>query len=298
MRIVEVGPRDGLQNAKVLLAPSRRAELVRRLAGTGLSRIEAVSFVHPDRVPQMAGAEEVVAVPVPGAKLCGLVLNERGFDRLLAAGLTDVRFTFAASDAFNRANSNAPTSDGLATALKILTRSQSAGIHAGIVLATSFGCPFSGEVDPRIPLGLAERLAEAGAREIVFADTIGVGVPREVRHLLRSSRSLGVPLGVHLHNTRNTGYANAYAALEEGIEILDASVGGLGGCPFAPGATGNIATEDIVYLLHREGVETGVNLDALIKTAHWLREVTGLLLDGQVQRVARFPGGGGAAQAA
>jgi isopropylmalate/homocitrate/citramalate synthase len=292
VRIVEVGPRDGLQNAAVALTPARRAELVGRLAAAGVSRVEAVSFVHPTRVPQMAGAEEVVALAgaTSAIALTGLVLNERGFDRALATGLHDVRFTFAASEAFNQANAGASVAEGLATALRLLGRGAEAGVHVGVVLATSFGCPFEGEVDPGVPRELAGRLAAAGAHEIVFADTIGVAVPRQVRALLRGARPLGVTLGAHLHNTRNTGYANAYAALEEDAEILDASVGGLGGCPFAPGATGNIATEDLVYLLEREGVATGVDLDALIATATWLRDISGLPLDGQVHRVARFPG--------
>lgn len=291
MRLVEVGPRDGLQNAPTQLAPSVRAELVARLAATGLDRIEAVSFVHPGRVPRMAAAEEVVALLRAGGgpSPCGLVLNERGFDRALAAGLDDVRFTFAASDAFNRENANATTADGLATALRILGRAKDARVHAGVVIATSFGCPFTGEVDPGAVLELARRLDAAGAPEIVFADTIGVAVPRQVRELVRAARPVGADVGVHLHNTRNTGYANAYAAVAEGADLLDASVGGLGGCPFAPGATGNIATEDLVYLLEREGVATGVDLDALVATARWLGAGTGLALDGQLHRVAPFP---------
>jgi hydroxymethylglutaryl-CoA lyase/(R)-citramalyl-CoA lyase len=291
VRIVEVGPRDGLQNAPGILPVAARAEFLRRVATTGVDRIEAVSFVHPQRVPHMAGAEDVVAAAQTpeNVSLCGLVLNERGFDRLLAAGMTDARFTFAVSDAFNRANANASTEEGLATALRLLERARAADVHLGVSLATAFGCPFSGEVPESIPLRLAERLAEAGAREIVFADTIGVGVPSQVRELLRGSAGLGVELGVHLHNTRNSGYANAWTAVEEGAEILDAAVGGLGGCPFAPGSSGNIATEDLVYLLQREGLVADVDLDALNATALWLRDVSGFELAGHVHRVSRFP---------
>lgn len=292
VELVEVAPRDGLQNAPTTLPPAVRAELVGRLSAAGLRRFEAVSFVRPERVPQMAGAEEVVAglSPADRERACGLVLNERGLERLLGTGLREVRFTFAVSDAFNRRNSNASSQAGAEAAARALARARDAGLRAGVVLATSFGCPFSGEVEPRLALEAAEAMAAAGAQEIVFADTIGVAVPRQMRELLAPARGLGVRLGVHLHNTRNTGYANAYAALEAGAEIFDASAGGLGGCPFAPGATGNVATEDLVYLFEREGVDTGVDLDTLIAAATWLGSEWGLALDGQVHRVAPFPG--------
>jgi hydroxymethylglutaryl-CoA lyase/(R)-citramalyl-CoA lyase len=291
VELVEVGPRDGLQNAPKSLPPSARAELVGRLSAAGLRRFEAVSFVHPQRVPQMAGAEEVVAA-LDGAdrdRAGGLVLNERGLDRLVASGLREMRFTFAVSDAFNRRNSNASASEGARAAANATHRARAIGLRAGVVLATSFGCPFSGEVDARDVLEAAEAMVAAGAQEIVFADTIGVAVPRQVREIVTQAVALDARVGVHLHNTRNTGYANAYVALEAGAEILDASIGGLGGCPFAPGATGNVATEDLVYMLHREGVETGTDLQALIETAEWLREQWGLALDGQLHRVAPFP---------
>jgi isopropylmalate/homocitrate/citramalate synthase len=291
VEIVEVGPRDGLQNVARTLPPARRAELSWWLAGAGVQRIEVASFVHPTRVPQMAGAEEVVAAlrPTAGARHCGLVLNARGFERLVASGLREVRFTFAVSEAFNRRNSNASTEEGLATALDVLARAHAAGLHAGFVLATAFGCPFSGEVDPGSVLGLAEDLARAGADEIVFADTIGVAVPRQIRRVLAGAAELGPVTGVHLHNTRNTGYLNAFVALEAGARVLDASVGGLGGCPFAPGATGNIATEDLVNMLEREGVPTGIDLDQLTATTRWLRDIAGLEAPGQVHRVDPFP---------
>jgi hydroxymethylglutaryl-CoA lyase/(R)-citramalyl-CoA lyase len=291
VEIVEVGPRDGLQNASVTLAPAVRAELVGLLAGTGLPRIEVASFVHPGRVPRMAGAEEVVAAldAGAGARHCGLVLNERGLDRLLGSGLREARFTFAAADAFNQRNSNASTADGLAAARSVLARARAEGASAGVVLATSFGCPFSGEVDAGLVVELAAELADAGAEEIVFADTIGVAVPRQVRRVLEGAAGLGPRLGVHLHNTRNTGYLCAFVALEAGAQVLDASVGGLGGCPFAPQATGNIATEDLVYMLEREGVATGIDLERLVAVTRWLEERTGLAAPGQLHRVDTFP---------
>jgi isopropylmalate/homocitrate/citramalate synthase len=291
IELVEVGPRDGLQNAATTLPPAVRADLAGRLADSGLRRIEVASFVHPGRVPQMAGAEEVVAAlePRPGVRHCGLVLNERGLERLIGSGLREVRFTFAASDAFNRRNSNASMAEGLGAARAVIARARAEGLGAGVVLATSFGCPYSGEVDAGAVLGLAGELAAAGAQEIVFADTIGVAVPRQIRQVLEGAAGLGAKLGVHLHNTRNTGYVCAFVALEAGAQVLDASIGGLGGCPFAPQATGNIATEDLVYLLEREGIETGVDLDELVRTSRWLTHATMLDSPGLVRRVEPFP---------
>jgi isopropylmalate/homocitrate/citramalate synthase len=291
VEIVEVGPRDGLQNAPVQLSPAQRADLCERLGAAGLTRIEAVSFVHPARVPRMAGAEDVVAALSDdvAARGVGLVLNERGLDRLLATRLPGVRFTLAVSDEFNRRNSNAPTAQLLAAARATLARARDAGLRTGVVLATSFGCPFAGEIDPGEAADVAAIVANADPDEIVFADTIGAAVPRQVRAVLERAAALEPPLGVHLHNTRNTGYANAHTAVEAGATILDTAVGGLGGCPFAPGATGNIATEDLAYMLAREGVDTGVDAEAVIETAHWLRDSTGLELDGQLHRVPRFP---------
>jgi len=242
--ICDVGPRDGLQNDVVTLEPGVRAELVDRLAAAGLERIEAVSFVHPGRVPQMAGAEEVVAAihPVEGVTYAGLVLNERGYDRFATTVLTEAHYAFAVSEEFNQRNSGASTEDSVVAGERVVARANADGIRATVTLGTSFGCPFEGAVDPGRVLELAARFAAGGADEIVFADTVGVGVPRQVRHLVGEGAKLGVPVGVHLHNTRSTGYANALVALESGATVLDASVGGIGGCPFAPRATGNIAT--------------------------------------------------------
>jgi hydroxymethylglutaryl-CoA lyase/(R)-citramalyl-CoA lyase len=279
--ICDVGPRDGLQNESDFLAPAVRAELVDRLAAVGLPAIEAVSFVSAERVPQMAGAEEVVAALErrDGVVYSGLVLNGKGYERLVSVGLDAVHFTLGATDGFNRRNANRSVAESVAELERIET-----DLPLSVSISVSFGCPFDGEVEPATVLALAERCVAAGAGEVVFADTIGVGVPSRTRELVEQGASLGVPIGVHLHNTRNTGFANAWAALEAGARVFEASVGGLGGCPFAPRATGNIATEDLVYLLHGEGVETGIDLDRLIGVSEWLETVLGRPLPGQVYR--------------
>jgi hydroxymethylglutaryl-CoA lyase/(R)-citramalyl-CoA lyase len=280
MLICDVGPRDGLQNEPETLAPVVRAELVERLAAAGLARIEAVSFVRDDRVPQMAGAEEVVAAIErrPGVELVGLVLNERGWERFHATGLDRVDVTFAATESFNRANGNASVEEAVARAEAIV---EAADVPATVTISVAFGCPFEGSVDPGRVAELAARFA--GRAEVSLADTIGVATPSAVRALVART---GVA-GFHGHNTRNTGYANCLAALEAGATVLDASVGGLGGCPYAPRATGNVATEDLVYLLEGEGVDTGIDLDALIGVSVWLETLLGRTLEGYVYRAGR-----------
>jgi isopropylmalate/homocitrate/citramalate synthase len=285
--IREVGPRDGLQNEAEILPPETRAELVRRLASAGLERIEVASFVNPERVPQMAGAEEVVAA-LDGGDYAGLALNERGYERLRGTGLGEVSFALAATESFSQRNAGASVEESIAAAETIARRAREDGIRASLTISVAFGCPFEGPVDPDRVVELAERLAATEADELVLADTIGVARPTQVRSLLERVRTLGKPLGGHFHNTRNTGYANAYAALEAGVSVLDASVGGLGGCPFAPKATGNIATEDLVYLLDGEGVETRVDLDALIAVSEWLEELLGRQLEGYLYRAGPF----------
>jgi hydroxymethylglutaryl-CoA lyase/(R)-citramalyl-CoA lyase len=287
--ICEVGPRDGLQNQPRTLAPEIRAELVNRLAEAGLRRIEAVSFVNPKLVPQMAGAEEVVVglERRDGVVYAGLALNERGYDRLAAAGLDEVHFAFAATETFNQRNQNAAVEESMAAAERIADRARADGIRATVTIGVAFGCPFEGPVDPGRVADLAERLAPS-VDEVVFADTIGVAVPRQVRDVIGRAHVPGTTVGAHLHNTRNTGYANALAALEAGATVLDASVGGIGGCPFAPRATGNIGTEDLVYVLHGEGIETGIDLEALIGVAEWLEGVLERPLEGFVYRAGTF----------
>jgi isopropylmalate/homocitrate/citramalate synthase len=274
--VCDVGPRDGLQNEPDVLAPSLRAELVDRLAAAGLPRIEAVSFVRDDRVPQMAGAEEVVAaVARRDAELSGLVLNERGYERFASTALDRLNCTLAATESFNRRNGGRSLADAAAAVERIAAR---AAVPVTVTISVAFGCPFEGAVDPGVVADLAARFAGA---EVVLADTIGVATPSQVRRLAEQTGAAGF----HGHNTRNTGYANALAALAGGATVLDASVGGLGGCPFAPNATGNVATEDLLYLLHGEGVETGVDLDAVVAAARWLAELLGRQLPGQLYRV-------------
>jgi hydroxymethylglutaryl-CoA lyase/(R)-citramalyl-CoA lyase len=283
--LCDVGPRDGLQNEPDVLPAATRAELVERLAAAGLPRIEAVSFVRDDRVPQMAGAEEVVAAVRrrDGVELSGLVLNERGWERLAATGLDRVNCTFAATETFNERNGGMSLGEAVAQVERILA---AATLPATVTISVCFGCPFVGRVDPGLVAELAARFEGV---ELVLADTIGVATPGQVRALVGRVSKDGGDVGVHLHNTRNTGYANALAALEAGATLLDASIGGLGGCPYAPNATGNVATEDLVYLLDGEGVDTGVDLDALVAVSEWLEQVLGRRLDGQVYRAGPWP---------
>jgi isopropylmalate/homocitrate/citramalate synthase len=290
LTICDVAPRDGLQNDAKVLDAATRAALVNRLAATGIPRVEAVSFVSPARVPQMADAEQVVAgiERRAGTVYAGLALNDRGYDRLRETGLDEVHFAFAVSEEFNRRNAGTGTEDSVQAGERILARAREDGIRATITLGTSFGCPFAGAIDPRDVLTLAGRFVSGGADEIVFADTVGVAVPRQVRLLVGEGAGLGVTVGVHLHNTRNTGIANALVAVEAGATVLDASVGGVGGCPFAPRATGNICTEDLVYMLHGEGVETGIDLDALVEVAQWLEGMLGRELEGMVYKAGVF----------
>jgi len=289
--IVDVGPRDGLQNEPDVLAPEIRAELVGKLVGAGMRAVEVASFVDPRRVPQMVGAEELVAAldRVDGVRYAGLALNERGYDRLVESGLDEVRFAFGTTESFNRRNQNASVQESLETAIRIVERARADAIRSAVTVSVAFGCPFEGAVDESRVIELATEIAAAGPDTLLLADTIGVAVPAQVSRLVSRASELGVPVGGHFHNTRNTGYANALAALAAGATVLDASVGGLGGCPFAPRATGNIATEDLVYLLQGEGIETGVDLESLIGVSAWLEDVLGRELEGQVYRAGRFP---------
>jgi (R)-citramalyl-CoA lyase len=288
--IREVGPRDGLQNEQQIVPPETRAELVERLAAAGLRRIEAASFVNPERVPQMAGAEEVVSALErrDGVVYSGLALNERGYDRLRATELDEVSFAVAATESFSERNAGASVEAALVDAERIVERAKGDGLHVSVTVSVAFGCPFEGPVDPQRVLAIGARLAATEADELVLADTIGVATPTQVSALVEGFVRLGKPVGGHFHNTRNTGYANAYAALAAGATALDASVGGLGGCPFAPKATGNVATEDLAYLLKGEGVETGIDLEALIGISEWLEGLLGRRLEGYLYRAGLF----------
>ena len=280
--LCDVGPRDGLQNEPETLSPAVRADLIGRLAAAGLPRVEAVSFVRDERVPQMAGAEDVVAVLDRSGptEFSGLVLNERGWERFRAAGLDRVNVTFAATESFNRANGNVSLAEAVSTAESIVA---GATAPATVTISVAFGCPFEGRVDPGVVVDLAARFRSRA--EVVLADTIGVSTPSHVRALVEHASADGF----HGHNTRNTGYAKALAAVEAGARLLDASVGGLGGCPYAPKATGNVATEDLVYLLDGEGIETGVDVDALIAISMWLEGLLGRRLEGYLYRSGPWP---------
>ena len=294
IEIVEVGPRDGLQSESQVLSTGAKVDFIRRLAAAGLCRIEVASFVNPKRVPQMADAEAVMAALAAArsaARYIGLVLNRKGFDRARAAGCTEVGMAIAASETFSQRNQGCTIEEGVAAWLDIASAAKAAGIRAQITISTAFGCPFEGEVPPARVRALAERLASGEPEEIAIADTIGVAVPSQVTELfglLRSSLPR-VKLRAHFHNTRNTGLANAYAAIEAGVRILDASCGGIGGCPFAPAATGNIPTEDLIYMLHRMGFDTGVNLPALIETSGWLQTTLDHAVPGMVLKAGLFP---------
>ncbi len=290
VHICDVGPRDGLQNDSVILEPRVRAELADRLAASGIPNVEAVSFVRPGLVPAMAGAEEVMAAirRQPGTVYSGLVLNERGYDRALAAGVDEIHYAFACTDEFGLRNQNQTTEQGLEIAHTLVRRARADGKPISVGLIVSFGCPFAGRVDPARVLGLVEGLMREPPDMISFADTIGVGVPTQVRQLVGAVAGTATRVGAHFHNTRNTGYANALAALEAGAAFLDASIGGIGGCPFAPRATGNIATEDLVYMLQGMGLETGVDLDRLLETSAWLAGRLGKELPAMLGRAGTF----------
>jgi hydroxymethylglutaryl-CoA lyase len=303
VEIVEVGPRDGLQNESTLLPTQAKAELIWRAVDAGLRRIEVTSFVHPRLVPQMADAEAVLAavtaddflpegVDRKDVTYVGLVLNERGLDRALAAGVDEINVVVAASETFSRRNQNIGVPAMLDAADAIAARAAEAGLGRSLVISTAFGCPFEGEVPPDAVLAIADRALRAGYGEVAVADTIGVGVPRQVHELVAGIRGLArgaVRLRAHFHNTRNTGYANALAAVESGVAALDASLGGIGGCPFAPNATGNIATEDLDYLLTRSGWATGLRLDALATTGTWIADQLSITAPALLGRAGAFP---------
>ena len=294
IEIVEVGPRDGLQSESQVLGTDSKVEFIRRLDRAGLRRIEVASFVNPKRVPQMADAEAVLsalATERSSARYIGLVLNRKGFDRARAAGCVEVGMAIAATETFSQRNQGCSIEEGVEAWLDIAQAAKAAGIRAQVTISTAFGCPFEGEVSAAQVSALAERLAAGEPDEIAVADTIGVAVPTQVTELVGRLRSSlpRLKLRAHFHNTRNTGLANAYAAVEAGVRTLDASCGGIGGCPFAPAATGNIPTEDLVYMLHRMGLSTGIDLPALVETSRWLQTTLAHAVPGMVLKAGLFP---------
>lgn len=277
LTLVDVAPRDGIQNEKLMLSSAQKLELIRRLAEAGLRWIEVASFASPKWVPQMADAEEVFreAARIPGIRPIVLVLNDRGYDRAVAAGARYIRLVVATTETMNRRNANASPAETMNSYRPIFERAPGDGVELTGAIATSFGCPFEGPVDPAQVLRLAAQFVEAGAAEVDFADTVGMAVPPQIERMLARARKEfpGTRIGIHLHNTRNVGLANAYAAVQGGADVLDASTGGAGGCPFAPRATGNIPMEDLVFMLEGMRIATGVDLDALVAASRWFEEL-------------------------
>jgi hydroxymethylglutaryl-CoA lyase len=297
--LVEVGPRDGLQNEPVLFSTEDKVEFIRRAVAAGVRRIEVASFVNPARVPQMADAEAVMAAlprgngfPQAGdASYLGLVLNRHGFERAVAAGCDEIGFVVVASDTFSRRNQGMTTGDGIRLWHEIARAAAEHGVKASVMISAACGCPFEGEVPVSRVLEIAAEVAKSPSVDLAIADTIGVGVPMQVRAIVEGLRPIAgeTPIRVHFHNTRNTAIANVAAAVEAGATIIDASTGGIGGCPFAPKATGNVAMEDVLYFLHRSGIKTGVSLDGVIETAHWLEQRLGRAVPGLVSKSGDFP---------
>jgi len=292
VEIVEVSPRDGLQNEAVILPAAVKIELIRRAIAAGVRRIEAVSFVNPKRVPQMADAEAVMAaLPRGAATYIGLVLNRRGIDRAIAAGVSEINFAVVATDTFSRRNQGVSTDESIAAWAEVAKAARAAKIPSSVTISAAFGCPFEGEVPLARVLEVVRRVAAHQPDELALADTIGVATPRDVRERVAAVAAAipGIRLRCHFHNTRNTGIANSYAAVESGVTVLDSSIGGVGGCPFAPAATGNTPTEDLAYMLERMGIATGLSLERLIETAVWLEAQLMHAAPGMLARAGIFP---------
>lgn len=291
--IIEVGPRDGLQSEPEILATETKIEFIRRAIDAGLRAIEVTSFVHPKRVPQMADAEAVISgLPKRNdVRYIGLVLNQKGFERARDAGLAEIGMAVVASDAYNQRNQGVPTSESVKAWIAIAREARAAGMLANVMISSAFGCPFEGEVPLSRVLELVDQVMAGEPVELGLADSIGVGVPAQVTEMIEAvrERAPGVPIRCHFHNTRNTGLANAQAAIDAGVASLDASIGGIGGCPFAPAATGNIPTDDLLYMLDRSGVETGVSLERVVETSQWLAEQLGRSTPAMLPKAGIFP---------
>lgn len=293
VEIVEVSPRDGLQNEQGFVATEAKLELISRAISMGTRRIEVTSFVNPRRVPQLADAAELSAL-LPrndAVTYIGLVLNERGAERALAAGMDELGAVCIATDNFAFRNQGQSSAESIDAATRSVALARSSGKSGQITIGVAFGCPFQGEVPLAHLIDVAKKAADSQPREIALADTIGVAVPPQVGEAVeRVAEAIApIPVRIHLHNTRGTGIANAWAAVEAGVRVIDASLGGLGGCPFAPGAAGNIATEDLIYLLERGGIGTSTDLAQAVETASWLGRVIGRPLPGMVSRAPLFP---------
>lgn len=293
--IVEVGPRDGLQSEPEILTTDSKVTFVEMAIAAGIRRLEVASFVHPKLVPQMADAEALIEkLPqVDGVSYIGLIMNQRGLDRALATRIHEIGMVVVASDTYNKKNQGVPTNDSVSAWHSISAQAKSAGLRANVMISAAFGCPYEGVVEVDRVVELAKQVIESEPAELGIADSIGVAVPNQVTDLLgRVAEVTGdLPLRCHFHNTRNTGLANAQAAVAAGVTYLDASIGGIGGCPFAPAATGNIPTDDLLYMLDRSGIDTGVSLDRIIETSHWLEAELGRGIPALLPKAGGFPGG-------
>ena len=291
--ILEVGPRDGLQSEPEILPTEVKKEFITRTINAGIKNIEVTSFVHPKQVPQMADAEKLVeSLPDrDDVTYIGLIMNQRGFERARDCGIDEVGMVIVSTDTYNMKNQNVVTQQSIDNWLDIASSAKSAGIRTSVVIACSFGCPYEGEVDPEHIASIAEQILKGEPDVIGLADSVGVAVPNQVKTTFALIKDLAptIPLRTHLHNTRNTGLANAAAAVEAGVSIIDASTGGIGGCPFAPKATGNIPTDDLLYMLDRSGIETGVNLKEIVKTTDWLETQLGRPVPAMVPKAGIFP---------
>jgi len=293
--LVEVGPRDGLQSEPEVLATDTKVQFIQKAIDAGITRLEVASFVHPKLVPQMADAEALIEkLPqVDGVSYIGLVMNERGLDRALATNVHEIGMVVVASDTYNRKNQGCSSNESVSAWHAISAKARLEGLRANVMIASAFGCPFEGEVEPARVVDLAKQILESEPAELGIADSIGVAVPNQVTDLLGRVREVigDIPLRCHFHNTRNTGLANAQAAVEAGVSYLDASIGGIGGCPFAPAATGNIPTDDLLYMLDRSGVQTGVSLEKIISVSNWLEAELGRPVPAMLPKAGGFPSG-------
>ena len=291
--ILEVGPRDGLQSEPDILPTEVKKEFITRTIDAGIKQIEVTSFVHPKKVPQMADAEKLVeSLPENNdVTYIGLIMNQRGFERARDCGIDEVGMVIVSTDTYNMKNQNVVTQESIDNWLSIAAEAKSAGIRTSVVIACSFGCPYEGEIDPEHIASIAEQILEGKPDVLGLADSVGVAVPSQIKRTFSLIKELApsIPLRTHLHNTRNTGLANAAAAVEAGVSIIDASTGGIGGCPFAPRATGNIPTDDLLYMLDRSGIETGVDLKQVVKTTDWLEEQLGRAVPAMVPKAGIFP---------
>lgn len=294
IQIVEVGPRDGLQSEPEILPTHAKVEFITRAIDAGIKRLEVASFVHPKKVPQMADAEALLdALPLSDdVSYIGLIMNERGLDRALTTPVHEIGMVVVSTDTYNERNQGVPTEESIKAWLAIAKRAKANGKIANIMISSAFGCPFEGEVSPQRIVEIAKRVLEEEPAELAVADSIGVAIPNQITDVLGMLKEVAgsIPLRCHLHNTRNTGLANAQAAVDAGVTYLDASIGGIGGCPFAPAATGNIPTDDLLYLLDRSGVETGVSLKKIIETSGWLEQQLGRSVPAMLPKAGIFPG--------